>query len=73
MSLTEVDLPQPRAIEVSRDEALGEIRSARERLAKKDGAVFVGINNKGLHSDGTRVLRAVQQVWHASSFDWCDH
>ena len=56
MKIDPVDSP----IAVDREELLSEIRAARDRTrgedGKPEGSVFVGINNKGLHSDGTRII-----------------
>lgn len=56
MTTAVVGIPSPGlSISVDRAEALAEIHAARSKL--KDGeAVFVGINNNGLHSDGSRTI-----------------
>lgn len=46
---------EPVRVTASRDEVLDEIRAARDTLPHKNDPIFVGINNRGLHSDGTRV------------------
>lgn len=58
MTVDMVSAPATAPFSVDRDEAMREICAARERIregGKAAGSVFVGINNNGLHSDGTRI------------------
>lgn len=57
-------------ITIDREVALAEIRAAREGLKQADGSVFVGINNKGVlsdgsHAEGQSLLRIFTEAeWH---------
>lgn len=56
--MVEIVASQTREFGELREPVLNAIRDARERICiddKRDAAVFVGINNKGLMQDGTRV------------------